>query len=198
MKPLLNYIITTENRYNNKVDVDGKELIVNTEITERDAQFVNRIGTVEAVPLIGDNILQVGDEVVVHHNVFRRWIDGQQKEKNSGNYFSEDTYFVYHDQIFAYKRNGEWSACPGYCFVAPQDNEDTWMGGRERILRGVMKYPDETLKDQGIVDGSLVGFTPNSEYEFYIDGIKLYRIFSNQININYGLKEETREAAESF
>ena len=192
MEPIFNYVVKTENRYNNKIDVDGKELIVNTEITERDAQFVNRIGIIDAVPLLGDNLLQVGDEVVVHHNVFRRWIDGQQKEQNSGSYFEEDTYFVYNDQIFAYKRNGEWNACPGYCFVAPLENEDTWVNGHERILQGIMKYPDESLKDQGISAGSLVGFTPNSEYEFYIDDIKLYRIFSNQININYGLKEKTK------
>ena len=36
MQSLFDYIISTENRYNNIIDVDGKELVVNTEITERD------------------------------------------------------------------------------------------------------------------------------------------------------------------
>ena len=46
MKSLFNYIISTESRYNNKVNVDQKELILNTEISERDYMFVNRIGTI--------------------------------------------------------------------------------------------------------------------------------------------------------
>ena len=34
MQALFDYIISTENRYNNVVDVDNKKLVVNTEITE--------------------------------------------------------------------------------------------------------------------------------------------------------------------
>ena len=34
MQSLFEYIISTENRYNNTINVDGKELVVNTEITE--------------------------------------------------------------------------------------------------------------------------------------------------------------------
>lgn len=51
MKSLYNYIISTNDRYNNKTSVDGKELILNTEITERDYEFVNRIGTVISTPI---------------------------------------------------------------------------------------------------------------------------------------------------
>ncbi len=39
MQALFDYIISTENRYNNVVDVDNKKLVVNTEITERDYMF---------------------------------------------------------------------------------------------------------------------------------------------------------------
>ena len=46
MKSLFNYIISTESRYNNKKEVGNKELILNTEVTERDYMFVNRIGKV--------------------------------------------------------------------------------------------------------------------------------------------------------
>ena len=49
MQALFDYIISTENRYNNVVDVDDKKLVVNTEITERDYMFVNRIGKVVSV-----------------------------------------------------------------------------------------------------------------------------------------------------
>jgi len=72
MKSLFNYIISTESRYNNKVNVDQKELILNTEISERDYMFVNRIGTIVNEPAYGVTLKtpKKGDTVIVHHNVF--------------------------------------------------------------------------------------------------------------------------------
>ena len=86
MKSLYNYIISTNDRYNNKTSVKGKELILNTEITERDYEFVNRIGTVISAPINIKTSIKPGDQVIVHHNVFRRWYDVKGKERNSGNY----------------------------------------------------------------------------------------------------------------
>ena len=83
MQSLFNYIISTKSRYNNKVNIGNKELIINTEVTERDYIFVNRIGTVVNTPASLDTIIKKNDEVIVHHNVFRRWIDQQGIEKNS-------------------------------------------------------------------------------------------------------------------
>jgi len=36
MKSLYNYIIYTDSRYDNKKYIDGKELIINSELSERD------------------------------------------------------------------------------------------------------------------------------------------------------------------
>ena len=83
MQSLFNYIISTKNRYNNKVNIGDKELIINTEVTERDYVFVNRIGTVVNTPAALESVIKKDDEVIVHHNVFRRWIDQQGIEKNS-------------------------------------------------------------------------------------------------------------------
>ena len=38
---------------------------------------------------------------------------------NSRGYWEENKYFVKSDQIFLYKRNNEWRAPKGYCFVKP-------------------------------------------------------------------------------
>ena len=113
MKSLFNYIISTESRYNNKVNVDQKELILNTEISERDYMFVNRIGVVVSEPAYGVTYKtpRKGDVVIVHHNVFRRWIDIRGQEKNSSSFLKENEYFVAPDQIFAYRRNDKWH-CP--------------------------------------------------------------------------------------
>jgi hypothetical protein len=47
-------------------------------------------------------------------------------------------------------------------------------------LRGIVKYSDNTVDV-----GDLVGFRPSSEYEFIIDGQRLYRVLSNFITIKY-------------
>ena len=113
MNTIYNLIISTEDRYNNSVDVDGKELIVNTEVTERDAYYVNRIGTVVGTPLAIHTPLEKGDEVIVHHNVFRRWYGMRGEERNSGSYIDENLYYIAIDQVFAYRKpGGKWIALP--------------------------------------------------------------------------------------
>ena len=47
-------------------------------------------------------------------------------------------------------------------------------------------YSNSELSSLGLSIGDVVGFTPDSEYEFEIEGDKLYRILSNQVTINYG------------
>jgi hypothetical protein len=189
MKSLYNYIISTNSRYDNKVSVGSKELILNTEITERDYLFVNRIGTVINAPINIKTPIESGNEVIVHHNVFRRWYDVRGNERNSGNYIKEDTYTVSEEQIFAYKQNGEWHCPIQYCFVEPLENEDVWSTESEHKLVGKLTYTNDYLSSLGLSYGDVVGFTPNSEYEFNIEDKKLYRILSKDITINYGHKE---------
>ena len=191
MKGLFNYIISTNNRYNNAVKIDEKELIINTEITERDHIFVNRIGTVVSCPVSGQSLIKEGDEVILHHNVFRRWFDSHGEERNSASYIAENEYLVASDQIYAYKRDGDWECLPEYCFVKPLYKEDEWALRTDENLSGELVYINKELSDLGLSKGSIAGFTPNSEYEFNIDGQKLYRILSNQISINYGSKAKS-------
>jgi hypothetical protein len=50
----------------------------------------------------------------------------------------------------------------------------------------VLVHSNDELGSLGLAIGDVVGFTPDSEYEFEIEGKKLYRILSNQVTINYG------------
>jgi len=195
MQALFDYIIKpVGQRYNNSVDVDGKELLVNTEIYNH--QYVNRQAEILAVPKGIDCQLQVGDIVIVHHNVFRRWHNIKGQEKNSRGYFEEDKYFVKEDQIFAYKRPQKWSrfkdskwrGLKGYCFVKPLKSIEMFDESKERPLIGIVKYTD------GSVDvGDLIGFTPYSEYEFIIDDERLYRVMSKEITIKYEYQGDEEE-----
>lgn len=197
MKSLYNYIIYTDSRYDNKKNIDGKELILNSELSERDYKFVNRIGTVKSVPINYKTKIKPGDKVIVHHNVFRRWIDVKGKEKNSSSYIDENIYSVSPDQVYAYKNNGEWKCPDRYCFVKPLAQDFKWSVLKEKELVGELVYSNKLLSSLNVSVGDIVGFTPGSEYEFNIENQKLYRILLNDITINYGRKKNKRETTQS-
>ena len=187
MKSVHNFVVTPKGeRYNNTKKLDGGELILNTEIFNH--QYVNREATVISTPIAGHTDIQAGDTVIVHHNVFRRWHNVKGIEKNSRSYFNESTYFINHDQIFLYKRDKEWIAPKGYCFVIPLKATDQFNIESEKPLQGIVKYSDGTVKVN-----DLVGFRPKSEYEFVIDEERLYRILSNFITIKYEYQGDEEE-----
>jgi hypothetical protein len=179
MKSVYNFVVKPKGeRYNNTKKLDGGELILNTEIYNH--QYVNREAIVISTPIIGDTDIKPGDTVVVHHNVFRRWHNVKGIEKNSRSYFNEDTYLISDDQIFLYKRDDKWVAPKGYCFVIPLKATDQFNTESEKPLQGIVKYSDGTVEV-----GDLVGFKPSSEYEFIVDGERLFRVLSNFITIKY-------------
>ncbi len=179
MKSVYNFVVTPKGkRYNNTKKLDGGELILNTEMFNH--QYVNREAEVISTPIIGDTDIKPGDTVIIHHNVFRRWYDVKGKEKNSRSYFDDSTYFITQDQIFLYKRDDKWIAPKGYCFVIPLKATDQFNTESEKPLQGIVKYSDGTVKV-----GDLVGYRPNSEYEFIVDGERLFRVLSNLITIKY-------------
>ena len=187
MKSVYNFVVTPKGeRYNNTKKLDGGELILNTDIFQH--HYVNREATVISTPIIGDTDIKPGDTIIVHHNVFRRWHNQHGVEKNSRSYFNESTYFVNYDQIFLYKRNKKWIAPKGYCFVKPLKAVDQFNIESEKPLQGIVKYSDGTVKVN-----ELVGFTPNSEYEFVVDGERLYRVLSKFITIKYEYQGDEEE-----
>ena len=161
-------------RYNNVSRVDDKELILNTEVFNH--QYVNRKAKVIATPLLFKSPVNVGDEVIVHHNIFRRWHDVKGRERNSRSYWKEDKYIISEDQIYLYNNK----AMQGYSFVQPIKSNNKLTSDIEQPLVGIIKYTD------GAFDiNTLVGFTPNSEYEFVINGERLYRVMNKFITIKY-------------
>ena len=175
------------NRYNNSVRVDEKELILNTEVFNH--QYVNRKAKVIATPLLFKSPVNIGDEVIVHHNIFRRWHDIKGRERNSRSYWKEDKYIISEDQIYLYNNK----AMPGYSFVQPIKSNNKLTNDTEQPLVGIIKYTD------GAFDiNTLVGFTPNSEYEFVIEGKRLYRVLNKFITIKYEYKGNEEEYIPSW
>ena len=187
MKSVYNFVVKPKGeRYNNTKKVGDSELILNTEIFNH--QYVNREAIVISTPIIGDTDIKPGDTVILHHNIFRRWHNVKGIEKNSRSFFNESTYFINQDQIFLYKRNKKWTTPKGYCFVKPLKAIDQFNTESEKPLQGIVKYSDGTVKV-----GDLVGFKPGGEYEFIIDGERLYRVLSNLITIKYEYQGDEEE-----
>ena len=165
-------------RYNNTVKVDDKELILNTEIYNH--QYINREAEVVGLPILGNTDISIGDKVVVHYNIFRRWHNIHGEEKNSRSYINEDLYIANPDQIFLYEKNNKWIAPKGYCFVQPIKETDELNIENEKSCKGIVLYSDGSVNV-----GDIVGFTPFSTFEFVIDGVRLYRVLSKFITIKY-------------
>ena len=184
MRSIYNFVVSPKGeRYNNVKKVDENELIINSEIFNH--QYINREAVVLTTPKISNTDIKDGDTVLVHHNVFRRWHDIKGREKNSRAFLEEGKYLVSPDQLYLYKSNGNWKSINGYCFVQPIKHQSAIEGFevedlQEMPLVGIVKYSDGTVEE-----GSLVGFTPSSEFEFIVEGQRMYRVLSKFITIKY-------------
>ena len=170
-------------RYNNTIEVDNLKLILNTKIESY--KFVNKTAKVISVPLAYKTVIKPGDHVIIHHNVFRRYYDIKGKEKNSSKYFKDNLYFCQPDQIYMYKKQNEWKSFMDRCFVKPILNNDNLSLDKTKSLVGILRYGNSSLNELKIAPGDLVGYTPNSEWEFIIDNELLYCMKSNDIVIKY-------------
>lgn len=184
MKSLFDFIVEpVGQRYNNEIKVGDKSLVINTKVESY--KSVNNIAKVISTPLIYKTIIQPGDLIMIHHNVFRRFYDIKGKEKNSKSYFKDNLYFVQLDQVYLYKKNDNWKAFGNRCFIAPLQDEVEINNWIEQKLIGVLKYGNSALEALEINEGDLVGYKPFGEFDFVVDGKRLYCMKSNDIVIKY-------------
>ena len=176
MRAVEQFIVKGERYANTKGD-----LIVST--SEEDHRFANREGEVVALPLGYDGPISVGDTLLVHHNVFKYYNDIKGRQQSGRSFLKDDLFLVDFDQFYMYRSGGSWYAHDRYCFVEPIPPEDSiiFKPLTEEPLVGIMRFPNGYLQAQGIVSGDKVTFKPDSEYEFIVDGEKMYRMFDHQI-----------------
>ena len=192
MKSIYDFIVKPlGEKYNNKINIKNKELYLNTKI--EGWKFVNRLAIVVETPLAFDIGIKKGDTVVIHQNVFRTFYNSKGVKKKSRSFFKEDLYFCALDQIYLYKNNSTWKSIGDRCFVMPIVNNDQFSNKKEKDLIGVLKYDNSSLNALEITSGDLVGYTPNSEWEFLIEGQRLYCMKSNDIVIKYEYQGNEKE-----
>ena len=184
MRSVYDFIIKpVGERYSNELKVGDKKLILNSKIESH--KFVNNIAEVVSTPLAVKTPIQPGDEVVVHHNIFRRYYNMKGEEVNSSKYFKDNMYFCQLDQIYMYKHIYSWNAFNDRCFVAPVVNKDDLDLSKDKKHIGILKYTNKSLEDKNIKVGDIVGFTPNSEFEFIVNDELLYCMKTKDIVIKY-------------
>jgi len=194
MKSVLSFIVKPiGERYNNKIKIDGKDLIINTKIES--FKSVNNLAEVVSIPLAYSTDIKVGDLVIIHHNVFRRFYDIRGKQKNSRAFFMDNLYFCDIDQIYLYKNNDSdrWKSFGDRCFIKPLKNIDHLKLDKEQSLIGILKYGNSSLEALKINEGDLVGYTPFGEFDFIVEGQRLYCMKSNDIVIKYEYKGDETE-----
>jgi len=170
-------------RYDNTRDIGGIEFIVST--SEEDHKFSNRYAEVIEVPVGYTGPIEAGDTLLVHHNAFKFYNDMKGRQKSGKSFFKDDLFFIETDQFFMYKKVDKWFAYDKYCFVKPIAPTESYINKpfNEEPLMGQMVYPNEYLLNQGIDKGDFICFSPDSEYEFTVDGEKLYRMYDHQITM---------------
>ena len=184
MKSLFDFIVEPYGqRYSNKVKVGDKSLIINTQVET--FKSVNNIAKVIEVPLSVKTVIKKGDLIMIHHNVFRRFYNIRGEETNSKSFFKDNLYFVQPDQIYLYKKHDRWSTVNDRCFISPIKNDDNTVSDQEQYLIGVLKYGNSALEALEINEGDLVGYKPFGEYDFVVEGKRLYCMKSNDIVIKY-------------
>jgi hypothetical protein len=169
-----------ERRYDNVRKYGDVDFIISS--SQEDHTASNRMATVVSVPISYDGPIKSGYEVIVHHNVFKFYYDMKGNQKSSWHHLFDDYFIIENDQLFLYReKDGEWNATYPYCFVRPIPNEDkiiSTTGSREELW-GELVYFNEQLQD--VSKGDIVSFSPDSEYEFRIEGDLLYRMYNKNI-----------------
>jgi hypothetical protein len=188
MKSLYSFIVKPhDDRYDNIRRVDGNNLIINTSIENH--RFISKKAVVVSTPAAYATKINIGDELYIHHNVFRRWYDQKGNERNSSTHFKDDLYFVSPGQIYMYNLKPHLD----YCFVKPLKNQNLLENRKEQPNVGIVKYINSALEAIGITPGTLITFTPNSEFDFIIEGERLYCMKSNDIALTHEYQGNEKE-----
>jgi len=170
-------------RYNNSKEISGKKFFLNTDAD--DHKYSNRYAEVIEVPSGYNGVVQKGDILLVHHNVFKFYTGSKGRNMSGKSFLDADLFLIDHEQFYAYKRDGNWTPMPKYSFVKPVKHSpgiSMEMTGNTP-LHGEVWMATEEVQKKGAKVGSVIIFTPESEYEFDIDGTIVYRIINSDMAV---------------
>jgi len=181
MESPINFIVTPKEQklFKDTKMVAGVELCVSTSIEE--AIDTNRNAIVVSLPQLYKGEIKVGDEVIIHHNTFRMYYDDSGNPVHSNNYIRDNMFYVEPELVFMVVKDGKYIAIDENVFVKPEIEDDFWEGKQEKQHVGIVKFSNNSLRKQGITEGDRVCFRRSCEYEFSIDGEKLFLMANKRI-----------------
>lgn len=176
-----NYIVRPKNnnRYNNTKKICEVEIVINTSI--EDAKDVQREAEVIAIPRLFKTDVEIGDIIIIHHNIFRISYNDKGIPLESANYIKDDMFFVEPDLAYMIIRDGIKIAIHDNVFVEPIKEIDSFLGEIEKEHVGILRYGNKELETLGIKAGDRVVYRKGCEYEFIIEGERLYKMATNRI-----------------
>lgn len=175
MRSLDSFIVTPKDkRYKSPKQIGG--FLFETVLDIEDAKDVSKEATVVSVPMDYKGEIEPGDEVIIHHNIFRMYYNQQGDLSFSRAYLYDDYFQAIPEEVFLYKKNGSWYPNLDFCFVEPIEEDHI------SIIKGmVLPHTGKIAYSNKHKTKSEIGFTPESEYEVWVDGKMYYRMKDKDI-----------------
>ncbi len=175
------FIISPKNntQYNDTKKIGDLEIVINTSIEE--AKDVQRYGIVESLPINYKGDVKVGNEVIVHHNIFRIVYNDKGVPMNSDMHIIDNLFFAEQDLVFLAIDKQKAKGVNGYVFIKPIEEETKFEGKKEVEHVGIIRYICKELEEQGLKEGDKICFRKNCEYEFNVEGERLYMMRNNRV-----------------
>ena len=181
MKPLNGRtLVKVEQRINDKIEIGGREFVLDSMFRE----FWNTVQMAEVIAT-GREDLQVGDIVYVHHFVN----DKGQMLPLKGNM----SYLEY-NQVYARVRDGEMKVLSNFVLVKPVTYGEAGLveekGGLLMTTRsvsdkvekvGVAVFLSDYAAEEGLLEGEIILFQKDCEYEILIGDQVLYRMETRDV-----------------
>ena len=176
MRPTADFLVKPYGgeRYDVKRKFGNVEFIMST--SQEDHLTTNRKAIVTGIPYDYDGDIKIGDSVIVHHNVFRKFYNMEGREVSGFNHIIDDDYIVSYDQI--YLRGSDFNnleSIDNFVFVLPDHNADS-------CFNGTVVYPSKNLISKGITKGDRVVFGSFCHYRFTLNHPEvLFRMYTKDI-----------------
>ena len=167
-------------RYDNELKIGDKKLVLNSKIESH--KFINNKAKVISVPIAFKTPIKVGDQVIIHHNVFRIYYDMKGRPRKSPNFFKDNIYFIDPSQFYLYHNGEKWNSVDDFCFVKPISIENKYLhqeGNEENT--GIVVYSNNSLRGMGVEENSKINFSKDSEYKFVVNNETLYRMRTKDV-----------------
>ena len=191
MKGITNFIIEVVNPYNDTFKTEsGLELHANVDFSAD--RLSNRIAKVTNAPLLHDNEIKQGYEVLFDPSMFRKQIyRGVKQEYQNAVDESKNLYFIDPDLIICYRKTKEdkWTAYRDNCIVEPiYKTDSTDLSAlvevtKEKQFSGIAKivYVNKKLKDLDIQENDNIVMNPKGGIPYWLDGKEYWQTITGYI-----------------